>query len=88
MLTSFVLYTLTVGFALGGLTGLFGTLMKAVGANDRVFEIMDKVPTINIDGGISREQLLTGHVKFEDVNRPRLFLLRFFTSIATCPINR
>ena len=35
VLTSYVLYTLTVGFALAGLSGLFGNLMKAVGANDR-----------------------------------------------------
>jgi hypothetical protein len=37
VLTSFLLYTLTVGFALGGLSDLFGTMMKAgvCGVNGR-----------------------------------------------------
>jgi ABC-type multidrug transport system fused ATPase/permease subunit len=50
MLTSFVLYTITVGFALGGISGLFGSLMKAVGSNERVFELIDRLPKLPLEG--------------------------------------
>lgn len=32
---SYVLYTLTVSMAMAGMSGLFGDLMRAAGANDR-----------------------------------------------------
>ena len=43
-LTSFVLYTITVSFALGGLSELVGDFMKAVGASERVFQLIDRQP--------------------------------------------
>ena len=45
-LTSFVLYTITVSFALGGLMELVGDFMKAIGASERVFQLVDRTPRI------------------------------------------
>jgi len=67
VLLSFVLYTITVGFALAGVAGLFGSLMKAVGANTRVFEILDRVRAINTSGGDLIDDF-HGHLKLEDVS--------------------
>lgn len=66
-LTSFVLYTLTIAGSLAGLSGIFAEFMKAQGANERVFEIIDRVPAINISGGTTLDQM-KGHVKLTDVN--------------------
>jgi len=79
LLTSFILYTLTVGFAFGGLSGLFGDFMKAVGANERVFNLLDREPRIKLNnisvehGAVAPAQRLpadsrmTGRVEFRDV---------------------
>lgn len=66
VLTSFLLYSLTIGGALAGLAGLFGDLMKAVGANDRVFQLLDRVPDVPVASGES-VSTLKGHVEFKNV---------------------
>ena len=43
-LVAFILYTLLVAFSLGVLSGLYGDLMKAIGASERVFGLIDRVP--------------------------------------------
>ena len=43
-LTSFVLYTLVVAFSLGALAGLYTDFMKAIGATQRIFDLLDRVP--------------------------------------------
>ena len=45
-LTSFLVYTLIVAFALGGLADLWADFMRASGAAERVFELLDRVPAI------------------------------------------
>lgn len=45
-LTSYMLYAVFLGAALAGLSGLFGDFNKAVGASERVFELMDRVPGV------------------------------------------
>jgi ABC transporter fused permease/ATP-binding protein len=50
-LTSFLVYTLIVAFSLGGLADLWADLMRATGAAERVFELLDRVPTIPPEGG-------------------------------------
>ena len=46
-LTAFLLYTIYIAAALGGLSGLYGNLMNAVGASERMFELLDMEPDIN-----------------------------------------
>jgi ATP-binding cassette subfamily B protein len=45
-LTSFLVYTLLVAISLGGLTELWADFMKATGAAERIFELLDRVPAI------------------------------------------
>ena len=46
-LTSYLLYTLTVAFSLGAVSGLYEDFMKALGASERVFELLDRVPALS-----------------------------------------
>ncbi|MDB4932888.1 MAG: Efflux transporter, permease/ATP-binding protein [Myxococcaceae bacterium] len=50
-LMSFLIYTLTVAFSLGALADLWGDFMRAAGAAERVFELLDRAPTIPVEGG-------------------------------------
>ena len=51
-LTSFLVYTLIVAFALGSLADLWTEFMRATGAADRVFELLDRVPAMPAGGGL------------------------------------
>ena len=50
-LVTFLLYTIYIAGALGGLSSLYGNLLNAVGASERMFELLDMVPTINTSPG-------------------------------------
>jgi ABC transporter fused permease/ATP-binding protein len=50
-LTSFLMYTLLVAFSLGTLAELWGDFMRALGAAERVFELLDRAPAIPASGG-------------------------------------
>jgi ATP-binding cassette subfamily B protein len=63
-LTSFVLYTFTVAFGLGALSGVWEDLVKALGAGERVFELLDRQPRV-ASGGI-RPPDVVGTVRFEE----------------------
>ena len=65
-LTSFLVYTLLVAVSLGGLTDLWADFMKASGAAERIFELIDRRPAIPPTGG--RElAAIEGRVDFEGV---------------------
>ncbi|GFZ07684.1 transporter associated with antigen processing protein 2 [Actinidia rufa] len=49
-LTSFILYSLTVGSSVSGLSGLYTVAMKAAGASRRVFQLLDRVSTMTKSG--------------------------------------
>ena len=65
-LTSFLIYSLTVAFALGALTDLWADFMRASGAAERVFELIDRKPAIPASGG-ERLATVQGGVEFHDV---------------------
>ncbi|MFN2546282.1 MAG: ABC transporter ATP-binding protein [Myxococcales bacterium] len=50
-LTSFLVYTLIVAFSLGALADLWADFMRALGAAERVFELLDRKPSIAPAGG-------------------------------------
>ena len=50
-LTSFLVYTLIVAFTLGALADLWAEFMKALGAAERVFELLDRKPSMPDVGG-------------------------------------
>ncbi|MBD0402806.1 ABC transporter ATP-binding protein [Flammeovirga sp. EKP202] len=64
-LTTFVLYTMFIGGSLAGLGDIYGTLQKAVGATDRVEEIL----VANSEHEIDKETIpkLEGKISFKNV---------------------
>uniref|UniRef100_A0A7N0RCM6 ABC transmembrane type-1 domain-containing protein n=1 Tax=Kalanchoe fedtschenkoi TaxID=63787 RepID=A0A7N0RCM6_KALFE len=49
-LTSFILYSLTVGSSISGLSGLYTVAMKAAGASRRVFQLLDRISSMPESG--------------------------------------
>ncbi len=79
-LTSFILYTLIVAFSIGALAGLWSDFMRAVGAAERVFDLVDREPTIPLAGG-ERLERIEGRVELRGVtfaypSRPDMTVLR------------
>jgi ATP-binding cassette subfamily B protein len=66
-LTSFLVYTLLVAMALAALGDLWAELMKATGATERVFEIIDRQPALATRGGL-RPERMEGRVELEAVD--------------------
>ncbi len=65
-LTSFLIYTLMVAVALAALADLWADFMRASGAAERVFELIDRQPAIPASGG-ERLTALQGRVDFQGV---------------------
>ncbi len=66
-LTSFILYTLMVAVALGSLVSLWSDFMRASGAAQRVFELLDRAPAIANEGGL-RPDSVQGRVALQGVH--------------------
>ncbi|MCK6523535.1 ATP-binding cassette domain-containing protein [Myxococcota bacterium] len=64
-LSSFLLYTLTVAVSLGSLATLWEDFQKALGASERVFELLDRSPTVRSGGARVPEVL--GQIELTDV---------------------
>jgi len=66
-LISFVLYSIFVGASFGGIAELYAQIQKAIGATERVFELLDEQPE-NINSiQKSQTQKLKGEVEFKNV---------------------
>ncbi len=66
-LISFVLYSTFVGASFGGIAELYAQIQKAVGATERVFELLEETPEkINSSESIAEIQL-KGNVSFKKV---------------------
>lgn len=65
-LTSFILYTLIVAFSVASLSSLWTDFMRATGAADRVFDLLDRVAEVPNVGG-SQLEAVQGHLRFEGV---------------------
>ena len=61
-----MLYTLNVAMAFAFLAALYGDFMKAVGASVRIFELMDREPTVKNEGGLELIGF-NGELEFNDV---------------------
>lgn len=59
-LTSFMLYSLTVGSSISGLSGLYTVAMKAAGSSRRVFQLLDRVSSMPKSGNKCPLGLLMG----------------------------
>lgn len=66
-LISFVLYSTFVGASFGGIAELYAQIQKAVGATERVFELLEEKPE-EIEGQVDNElQKINGDVTFKNV---------------------
>ncbi len=65
----FILYTVFVGASIGGIAEQYAQIQKAIGATDRVFELLDEHPEdIDITSSIESNKLpLEGIVEFDKV---------------------
>jgi ABC-type multidrug transport system fused ATPase/permease subunit len=66
-LISFVLYSTFIGASFGGIAELYAQIQKAVGATERVFELLDESPeeiNSHLNGAI---QKIKGDVSFQNV---------------------
>uniref|UniRef100_A0A7S0THF0 ABC transporter n=1 Tax=Hemiselmis andersenii TaxID=464988 RepID=A0A7S0THF0_HEMAN len=90
VLTSFLLYSVYLGFNVGSLSGIYGDLMKAVGASLRIFSILDREPSLPAYDSRHTTELgarlddFNGGVEFKDVvfrypTRPQSAILQGFT---------
>ncbi|XP_022774596.1 ABC transporter B family member 27-like isoform X2 [Durio zibethinus] len=83
-LTSFILYSLTVGSSVSSLSGLYTTAMKAAGASRRVFQLLDRVSSMLKSGDKCPEGNPDGDVELNDVwfaypSRPSHIVLKGIT---------
>ncbi|MNK78336.1 putative multidrug export ATP-binding/permease protein [compost metagenome] len=67
-LISFVLYTTFIGASFGGIAEMYAQIQKAVGATERVFELLEETPEeINAKPRISAVEKIKGNVAFNNV---------------------
>ncbi|KAK2986305.1 hypothetical protein RJ640_021874 [Escallonia rubra] len=83
-LTSFILYSLTVGSSISSLSGLYTTAMKAAGASRRVFQLLDRVSSMPKSGNKCPVGNPDGDVELHDVwfaypSRPSHMVLKGIT---------
>ncbi|OEL15004.1 ABC transporter B family member 25 [Dichanthelium oligosanthes] len=83
-LTSFILYSLTVGSSVSALSGLYTTVMKASGASRRVFQLLDRVSSMPKSGDKCPINEEDGEVELDDVwfaypSRPTHMILKGIT---------
>ena len=80
-LISFILYTTFIGASFGGIAEMYAQIQKAVGATERVFELLDEVPEeINSTENPVTEKII-GNVSFKNVSfsypsRPEIEVLK------------
>ncbi|XP_014219848.1 ATP-binding cassette sub-family B member 10, mitochondrial [Copidosoma floridanum] len=67
-LSAFLLYAAYVGISMGGLSSFYSELNKALGASTRLFELIDRQPSIPIEGGRIPKAELSGDIVFKGVD--------------------
>lgn len=68
-LTSFLLYTLYVGFSFAGMSSFYSDVMKGIGASSRIFELLERQPHIrSLDAPNRLPAAVTGRIQFQDVH--------------------
>ncbi len=66
-LTSFVLYTMFIGGAVGGMGEVYSKIQKTIGASERIQEILSDHPE-NIRGQEKSNVKLEGHIRYEQIS--------------------
>ncbi len=66
-LTSFLVYTMFVAFALGGMGDLWAEFMRAIGAAERVFDLLERAPAMALSGGLEPDAV-EGKLELQQVS--------------------
>jgi ABC-type multidrug transport system fused ATPase/permease subunit len=66
-LISFILYTTFIGASFGGIAEMYAQIQKAVGATERVFELLDETPEKINSSNNKTIQKIKGNVVFKNV---------------------
>ncbi|MFT4980465.1 MAG: ABC transporter fused permease/ATP-binding protein [Bacteroidia bacterium] len=67
-LIQFVLYSVFVGASIGGIAEMYAQIQKAMGAAERILEIMDEVPEpYEAPNSETGKVAILGHLKFDNV---------------------
>jgi ABC-type multidrug transport system fused ATPase/permease subunit len=67
-LISFVLYSTFVGASFGGIAELYAQIQKAIGATERVFELLEETPEKINSHSSQNHQKINGEVDFKNVH--------------------
>jgi ATP-binding cassette, subfamily B, bacterial MsbA len=67
-LVSFLLYTMMVAAPIAAFTGLYSQLQAALGASERVFELLDSPPELQDDPRAVTLPSIAGRVRFDQVS--------------------
>lgn len=67
-LISYMLFALQSVFAFQALLSIFPQFMEAIGASIRVFELLDRIPKVNYDGGSIPPHGIEGRITFQNVS--------------------
>ncbi len=67
-LISFLLYTMMIASPIAGFTSLYSQFQRAIGASERVFELLDSPPEMQDDPDAQVLPPIKGEVRFEDVS--------------------
>ncbi|GLV37360.1 uncharacterized protein CBL_10673 [Carabus blaptoides fortunei] len=66
-LSAFLMYAAYIGVSVGGLTRFYTELNRSIGAATRLWELMDRTPTIPSRGGVIPTSAPEGRVTFKNV---------------------
>ncbi|XP_028156516.1 ATP-binding cassette sub-family B member 10, mitochondrial [Ostrinia nubilalis] len=66
-LTSFLLYAAYVGISIGGLSNFYTQLNKGIGAATRLWQIIDREPSIPVTGGLRPKDRPKGEIILDNV---------------------
>ncbi|UCD98297.1 MAG: ABC transporter ATP-binding protein [Chloroflexota bacterium] len=67
-LVAYLIYTMMVATPIASLAGLYARFQGAIGATERLFDLLDELPDIVSEPGAPVLPSLTGEVRFEDVS--------------------
>lgn len=66
-LVSFVVYTAVIGGAIAGLSNFFTEILSAIGATERISEILEETSEVKIEPANLKSKRLDGNIEFRDV---------------------
>jgi len=67
-LTSFLLYSIYVGFAFSGIANTYSDIMRGVGAAERVFELLERDPKVKNPPNPITLETVEGSIEFSNVS--------------------